>query len=238
MTLRVLIADDELQARKRLTRLLGVIPGVTVVGDCPSGEALLETLRTEAVDVLLLDIHMPGLSGLETSRLLPEDGPYVIFITAHPEHALDAFDVGAVDYVVKPVEAGRLKKAIDRAAAHIRPTSSADTPVDNGKIAIETAKGIVFIAPDEISHAEYDGFLVTLHVGDRFIATDLSLTELETRLAPSRFERVHRRHLLNLDHVERLEPLPSGGYTAHTKSGDEVPVSRQAARQLRKRLGI
>ncbi len=232
MTIRVLVADDELQARKRLGRLIGVMPGVTLVGECDSGEALLERLRKEPVDVLLLDIRMPGLSGMEVSRLLPEDGPYVIFVTAHPEHALDAFDAGAVDYVVKPVEAGRLKVAIDRAREHLKKTSAPE------KIAVTTARGIVFVAPEDISHAEYDGFLVTLHAGDRFVATELSLTDIEARLPPERFARVHRRHLINLDHVERLEPTASGGFVAHTKGGDRVPVSRQAARNLRKRLGI
>ena len=113
--LRVLAADDELLARKRLERLLSAMPGVEFLGACASAEELLRRVGEEDCDVVVLDIAMPGLTGLEASALLPEDGPLVIFATAHAAHAVEAFDVGAIDYVVKPVEAGRLQRALERA---------------------------------------------------------------------------------------------------------------------------
>ena len=113
--LRILIVDDEQLARSRLRRLLGGIEDVVIVGERDRGDAVAEALRENAIDVLLLDIEMPGLSGLEAIGLLPEPRPYVIFCTAHAEHALSAFDVGAVDYLLKPVDAARLKVAIERA---------------------------------------------------------------------------------------------------------------------------
>jgi two-component system LytT family response regulator len=113
--LRVLVADDELLARRRLLRLLGAMPDVEIAGECDSGEAVLARVRDGNVDVVLLDIQMPGLSGIEALQLMPADGPTIVFCTAHPDHALDAFDAGAIDYVLKPVEAPRLRRALERA---------------------------------------------------------------------------------------------------------------------------
>src|SRR5512140_1979204 len=145
--LRVLIADDELLARKRLTRLVAALPEVELVGECASGEEVLARVREQKVDVLLLDIQMPGLTGLDAMALLPADGPYVIFCTAHPDHAVQAFDVGAVDYVLKPIEAGRLQKAIERAAAQLaqRPPPANASSADAPRLAIPTRHGIVLV---------------------------------------------------------------------------------------------
>lgn len=234
MTLRILIADDELLARKRLHRLLSAIPDVEIAGECQSGEEVLAFVKSQPVDVLLLDIQMPGLTGLEAKALMPADGPYVIFTTAHPEHALEAFDVGAVDYVLKPVEAARLQKALERARGQrSRPADEAP-----GRLAVPTRRGIVLLDPLAVSHATFDGSLVTLFTKDGALLTDFTLQDLESKLPAGRFERVHRRALLNIEFVDRLEPLETGGYVAHTKWGEEVPVSRQAARELRKRLGL
>ena len=108
-TLQVLIADDEEIARKRLTRLVQLLPETEVCGECQNGEQVLARARAGGVDVILLDIQMPGLSGMEALELLPPDGPYVIFCTAHSQHAVRAFDAGAVDYLLKPIEAARLR---------------------------------------------------------------------------------------------------------------------------------
>lgn len=244
-TLRVLIADDEMIARRRLGRLLGAMPDVEIAGECQSGEEVLARLEEQDVDVLLLDIQMPGLTGLETKALMADDGPYVVFTTAHPEHALEAFDVGAVDYVLKPIEAGRLGKALDRARGFLTAKASAEaahagsSPSDLGRLALSTSKGVRLIDPSAISHAVFDGSLVTVCCGGEEILTELSLQELAGKLPDDgRFDRVHRRALLNLHHVDRLEPLPTGGYVAVTTGGARVDVSRQAARRLRKRLGL
>ena len=249
--MRVLVADDELVARKRLLRLLAAIEGVTIAGECDDGNGVLERVKANDVDVVLLDIHMPGLSGLEALELLPEDGPVVILCTAHPDHAVDAFEQGAVDYILKPVEAGRLKKALQRASDRLLsrmhgknggiedPAVKANDPAEAfARLAIPTRQGIVLLDPRTVSHAVLDGELVTVVTeGGSYLADD-ALGDLQERLPRHLFERVHRRALLNLEHVVRLEPIESGGFVAHTRGGHAVEVSRQAARELRRRLKL
>jgi two-component system, LytTR family, response regulator len=234
--LRVLVVDDESIARERAVRLLRAIPGIEIAGECASGEQVIAALEHADVDVILLDIQMPGLTGLDTAALLPEDGPYVVFATAHPEHAVRAFDLGATDYLLKPLEASRLVRAIDRARAHLerpRPSVPATT-----RLAVPTRSGIVLVAPSEISHAVWDGAIVTIHTSARNLLADTSLQELAAKLPSETFERVHRRAIVNLDHVAVLEPTEAGGYIARLSGGAAVEVSRQAARRLRRRLGL
>jgi two-component system LytT family response regulator len=241
LALRVVVCDDELIARRRAARLLSEQPGVEVVGECASGSEVLARLAAEDVDLVVLDIHMPGMTGLETALQMPEDRPYLIFLTAHPEHAVAAFDVGATDYLVKPVDEVRLKKALDRARRQLdaplgRDAHDAAAPL--ARLAIATRTGVVLLGPDEVTHAVFDGQLVTVHTRDRAILADATLQELDQRLSAPHFERVHRRAIVNLLHVERLEPVLSGGYVARIAGGKSVDVSRQAARRLRRRLGI
>jgi two-component system LytT family response regulator len=241
MALRVLVCDDELIARRRAARLLSEQADVEVVAECASGHEVLARLAGDDVDLVVLDIDMPGLSGIETVVRMPEDRPYLIFLTAHPEHAVAAFDLGATDYLVKPVDEARLKKAVDRARRQLDAPPRRD-PRDAGaplaRLAIATKTGVVLLGPDEVTHAVFDGQLVTVHTRDRAILSDATLQELEQRLSAPQFERVHRRAIVNLLHVERLEPVPSGGYVARLAGGKTVDVSRQAARKLRRRLGI
>lgn len=237
-TLRILIVDDEQLARRRLARLLADLPGVELAGECEGGQEALAALRRDGadVDVVLLDIAMPGLTGLQTAALLGDEGPYVIFTTAHGDHAIEAFDLGAVDYLLKPIEAVRLDRALARARHRLGPRQSG--PQGLSRLPVATREGIVLVDPRELSHAVFDGALVTLHLAGRALLTDQSLQDLEDRLPAGAFERVHRRALVNLEKIERLEPLASGGYDARMPGGDAVPISRQAARRLRRRLGL
>jgi two-component system, LytTR family, response regulator len=243
--LRVLIADDELLARRRLSRLLAALPDVEVVGECQDGKEVLARVHQGGVDVVLLDIHMPHLTGMEAMRLFPAEAPYVVFCTAHPDHAVEAFDSGAVDYLLKPVEPARLQKALQRArsrepqrrfeaerALH-RPRD--ERPLD--RLAIPTRQGIVLLDPRQVTHALLGDGLVTVHTLNAQYLSDATLQDLQARLPPC-FERVHRRALLNLEHVRQLEPLETGGYIARTVGGHAVEVSRQSARELRKKLGL
>jgi two-component system LytT family response regulator len=236
--LRILIADDEALARRRLLRLLGELPGVEVAGECSRGAEVLEVLDGGAeVDVVLLDIRMPGLSGIETGALFPEDGPEIIYTTAYGEHALAAFDVGAVDYLLKPIDALKLRRALERVRSRGAAVSEPTSPALE-RLAVSTREGVVLVAPSAISHALFDGTLVTLHTDRGALLCDFSLQDLEERLPAASFERVHRRALINLERIDRLEPLETGGYRAHMEDGGEVPIARQAARRLRRRLGI
>lgn len=239
-TLRIALADDESTARRRLSRLLDAMPGVEVVGTHEGAQGVLDQLQDEAIDVLVLDIQMPGLSGLEAHALMGADAPYVIFATAHPQHAIEAFELGAVDYVLKPIEASRLGKAIERARAHVHRSVTADTAADPyDRVPVVTRDGIVLLDPPAISHAVFDGTLVTVHTtaGDSHL-TDATLADLHARLPDGGFDRVHRRVLLNLHEVSVLRPTSSGGFVAVTRGGAEVPISRQSARRMRKALGL
>ena len=244
--LRVLVCDDELMARKRIARIVSELPGIEAVLECASGEEVLRVLGEEDIDVAILDINMPGLTGIETTAKMPEERPYVIFLTAHPEHALAAFDVGAVDYVMKPAESERIEKAIVRARSFLdgppRSASAATSASAEGsplkRLAVPTKQGVILLSPLEITHAIFDGALVTVHTEGKKLLTDHTLQDLEDKLPKDTFERVHRRALLNLEAVSRLVPLPSGGYTAELRTGLTVEISRQSARKLRRRLGL
>jgi two-component system LytT family response regulator len=236
--LRVAIADDELLARKRLVRLLEEMGDVEVVGVHEDAASLLAQVAVDVVDAIVIDVQMPGTDGIEAAARVPEGGPFVIFATAHPEHAARAFDVGAVDYVLKPIEGPRLARAIDRARAQIESRRPPGVePLT--RIAVTTRQGVVLVAPDEISHAEFDGTLVTIHRRDAEpLLCDYSLQDLAQRLVEPRFDRVSRRAIVSLAEIAMLVPQETGGYVAVMKSGSHVAVSRQSARRLRRWLGL
>jgi two-component system LytT family response regulator len=242
--LRVLVADDEAIARKRLVRLLGAMTDVVLAGECGDANEVLTAVRGGEVDVVLLDIQMPELSGLEALQLFPAGGPLVIFCTAHAAHAVSAFDVGAVDYVLKPIDGGRLRKALDRARQRIVTASpDAAAPPAGGasavdRLALPTRNGIVLVNPRDVTHAQLADELVTVYASGQAYLSALSLQEIEARLPPPAFVRVHRRALVNLKHIVRLLPNEVGGFVAETSGGHSVEVSRQAARDLRKLLGL
>jgi two-component system LytT family response regulator len=240
--LRVLVADDEAIARKRLVRLLSGMPDVALAGQCADAKEVLAHVRAGEIDVVLLDIQMPELSGLEALQLLPADGPLVIFCTAHAAHAVSAFEVGAVDYLLKPIDGARLRKALDRArsrgAVPARPLAAAAATPPFERLALPTRQGIVLLDPRDVTHAELADELVTVHAAGQTYLSALSLQDLEARLPADTFVRVHRRALVNLTHVVRLQPNEVGGFVALTRGGHAIEVSRQAARELRKRLGL
>jgi two-component system LytT family response regulator len=247
LPLRVLVADDEAIARKRLLRLLAAMPDVEVAGECSNAHEVLARVREGDVDVVLLDIQMPELSGIEALPLFPVGGdapaPAVVFCTAHAGHAVSAFDVGAVDYLLKPIDGGRLRKALDRVRQRAAPprqdapaTPAEPPPLD--RLALPTRQGIVLLDPRDVTHAQLADELVTVYAAGRQYLSALSLQDLEARLPAGAFTRVHRRALVNLAHVVRLQPTEVGGYIADISGGHTVEVSRQAARDLRRRLGL
>jgi two-component system LytT family response regulator len=231
--LRVLIAEDEATARRRLRRLLTELGDVDIVGEACDGVELLERLRSERTDLVLLDIRMPRLSGLDALALMDPDGPEVVFTTAYAEHAVGAFERGVADYLLKPIEPERLALALQRVRARLA-TSPGDPARPLDRLVVPTRRGLVLLRPDEISHALLEGTSCVIVARERRFITDFRLSELERRLPADRFRRVHRQVLLALDCIERLEPNASGGYTAHMSGGHELPVSRQEARRLRR----
>lgn len=226
--MRVLIADDESLARARLARLLAAMPEVEVVGEVEDGAAVLARVRQGSVDVVLLDIAMPGLSGVDVMELWPPDGPAIVFVTAHADRAVDAFAGGAVDYLLKPVAPARLASAL----ARVRPRI-----VKDGVLAVTTHQGVVLLPAASIVAIRIEGASTVIHSDRGQFYTDRGLADLEVSLG-GRLTRVHRVALLDLTRVARFEPLDSGGYLAHAALGLTVEVSRQVARELRRRWGI
>lgn len=230
--LRTLIADDEKMARARLRRLLHGL-GAEVVAEAKNGQEALRALDEHSVDVAFFDISMPGLDGLSAGAIAQKRGVRVVFVTAHPEHALEAFSQNAVHYLLKPVDAAGVSEALQRLPASTR----AAEVVGDERLPLTRGRDVFLVDVDQISHASYDGELVTVFAGEDSWIVDGSLQELETRIGREDFMRVHRRVLLNMARVTRLRSLDSGGYLALV-DGHEVDVSRQAARILRKRLGL
>lgn len=180
--LRVLICDDELMARRRAKRLLAAMSDVHVAAECENAEEVRARLAEGELDVLLLDVQMPGETGLQLAATLPDPKPFLIFVTAHAEHAVSAFDLGAIDYVMKPLEEERLAKAIARARAWVeraqtteRPATPAPAPMT---IAIATRNGMVLFAPTDVTHCTFDGQLATVHAAGKAVLTELSLNDL------------------------------------------------------------
>jgi two-component system, LytTR family, response regulator len=234
ITLRVLIAEDEAVARRRLHRLLQELGDIDVVGEAEDGVELLGLLREHEPDLVLLDIRMPRLSGLEALALMEPGGPQVVFTTAYAEHAVQAFEHGAADYLLKPIESERLAQALERVRGNLGPEAQVGPSELPRRVVVPTRKGLVLLRPEEISHALLQGAsCIVVARGERYI-TDFRLSELERRLPADRFRRLHRQALVDLERIERLEPTPSGGYVAHLAGGEQVPVSRQEARRLRR----
>jgi len=230
--LRALIAEDEAVARRRLRRLLEEAGGVQVVAEVEDGVALLERLREREVDLVLLDIRMPRLSGLEALALMEPGGPQVVVTTAHAEHAVEAFARDAADYLLKPVEPERLALALERVRRRLGERPAAGALPE--RLVVPTRHGLVLLRPDEVECALIEGASCLVFArGTRFV-TDFRLSDLERRLPPARFRRVHRQALVDVERIERLEPTPTGGYVAFLHGGREVPVSRQEARELRR----
>jgi two-component system LytT family response regulator len=241
--IRVAVVDDEAMARKRLVRLASEVDGVEVTAAFGDGAALVA--RAAEFDVVLLDIELGGTSGLDVLRALGDAGPRVIFVTAHAEHALAAFDAGAIDYVLKPVDAPRLEKALSRvrqrheAREQAAPKAGSDAAAAlPDRVAVPTRRGLLVLAPEELHYALVDGESLILHTARGVLVTDFRIAALERRLPPGRFVRAHRRVLLNVDHVLALEPVGVSAFVAELRDGAKVPVSRQVGRRLRARWTV
>lgn len=249
--LRVLIVDDEEPARQLLTDLLIEIGGCELVGCCANGFEALRTVPVVAPDVLLLDVRMPKLDGFEVVELL-DPGPAVIFVTAFEEHALRAFEVHAVDYLLKPVAADRLAAALGRARARLAAAAAGTTDgaperaealrrelrgtAPRERVVVKEGAAVTVIPIERLDYAEAADDYVVLHVGAKSHRKQQTLGELEAELDPRRFVRIHRSLLLNLDRLARLEPYAKDSRVAFLHDGRRLPVSRAGYERLRELL--
>ncbi len=248
--LTVFIADDERPAREFLKRMLERADDVEVVGEAADGEAAVEGIRSLQPDLALLDLQMPGVTGLEAVRALaPEETPLIAFVTAYDQFAVDAFELNAVDYLLKPVEAGRLSETIDRArarrgdpewrdreagriAAAYSEIETRGEPLE--RIPVRDRDEILLIPVSDVAAIAADGELLIISTegGGRY-TINYRLKDIETRLDPRRWVRASRSALINLDHLAGAAPMPGGTYLLRMKNGMEIPASRTRSKELR-----
>lgn len=225
--IRCLIVDDERLARAELRRLLGAFGDIVIVGEAANAEQAVHAVETLAPDLLLLDVQMPGGSGFDVLGVLAR-APAVIFTTAHEQHALKAFEVNALDYLLKPIEPARLAAALQRVRGRDAPPLRAEE-----KLFIRDGEACWFVALSDIILFESEGNYtrVCFKAGRALMAR--SLTQLAERLDPERFFRASRRHIVNLDAVRRCVSLDGGALTLVLADGAGIEVSRRRAAQLR-----
>jgi two-component system LytT family response regulator len=238
---RALIVDDEPLARIGLRAMLSAFDWVEVVGEAADGEAAVAAIDRLRPELVFLDVQMPGLFGMEVLRRI-EHQPFIIFTTAFSQHAVSAFELGAVDYLLKPFGAPRLSAAMERIRAAIgEPVGVSALERLAGALAtgpisrlfVRTGSNLVPLPISEVVSFEADRDYVTAHTAHSRHILNLSLTRLEERLDSARFVRVHRAHIVNLDHVRAFKRDARGNLAAELTNGRRVPVSRARAQELR-----
>lgn len=241
MSLRALIVEDEPLARARLRALIGAEHGVAVVGEAENARAAAELLDQLRPDLLFLDIYMPEDDGLELLRKLdPSRRPVVIFTTAHPEHALDAFELSAADYLVKPLDEERVARAIERARRFIaggRAAAQTRTTQRRERFAVRTRGEIVFVKSTQIDWISAEGNYARLHSGELSYLLRESMQSIEDSLDASTFIRVHRSAIVNLDRVRKLVTSPDGTPSIVLSTGDSIPLGPSYRGRLEEVLG-
>jgi two-component system, LytTR family, response regulator len=266
--LRVLIVDDEPLGRRRVATLLRKERGVEIVGMVGDGVSAVEAIRSLAPDLVFLDVQMPGMTGLDVVRTIgPAEMPTTVFVTAHDKHALAAFDLAAIDYLVKPFDDERFGEAFQRArrmtrleeAGRVRDMllavledasglgPNAKTPARAGagegpryleRIPVESRGRVRFIPVSNIDYILASGPYAELVVGDRKHLIREAMQNLENQLDPARFFRVHRSAIVQLDRVDALLKAPGGDCEVQLRNGVKIKIARSRREELEKRLAM
>jgi two-component system, LytTR family, response regulator len=255
MKLRIIIADDERPARAFLRNLLADLETVEIVGEAETGAEAVELIEKHKPDLALLDLQMPEVGGLEAVKLLRKDRmPLVAFVTAYDEYAVQAFEINAIDYLLKPVERARLLETINRAQERLEQTDFRARETANLRravAAIEETSGqklleripirqrdeIILLPVADIASIVADGELlhITTARNDRF-TINFRLKDLEARLSPEKFVRLSRGTLVNLEMINKISPMPGGTYAVSLKNNQQLSASRLQSRILREQL--
>jgi two-component system LytT family response regulator/two-component system response regulator LytT len=258
--LRIIVVDDEQLARDELCFLLNQVGDVEIVGQAGNGIEALRVIEEHGPDVVMLDVQMPGLSGFEVARRLLQSGveTQLVFVTAYDQHAIQAFEVNAVDYLLKPVESGRLATAVDRVRKRIqsdRPASAVRSTADVDRVlqliaerekrreqlAVKVADRFLLVQSDEVVHASVEDDVITVVTNSLSGTSNYrTLDELQARLDPAVFWRVHRSHLVNINRIKEIVPWFSRNYILKMRDGKgtEIPVSRSQTKRLREYLRL
>jgi len=230
--MRVLLIDDERLARAELRRLLTAHPEVEIVGEAVNAADGVQQITTLKPDLIFLDVQMPGGSGFDMLAAL-EDAPEVIFTTAFDQYALQAFEVNALDYLQKPIQAARMASALQRCALRHQRALAYVAPTSAKKLFIKDGERCWFVALRDIRLFESEGNYTRIYFGERQPLMLRSLSQLEERLDPNHFFRASRRHIVNLDYVEQVNPNEAGGLDLKLQSGPAIEVSRRRAAQFK-----
>jgi two-component system LytT family response regulator/two-component system response regulator LytT len=257
---RTVVVDDEQLAREELCYLLGRLDGVEVVGQAGNGIEAIRVIEEQNPDVVMLDVQMPGLTGFEVARRLLRSGvdSQLVFVTAYDRHAIEAFDVNAVDYLLKPVEPSRLATAVDRVRRRIasdrmpaRPRTAEDLERllqriserqdRREQLAVKVGERFLLIQSDEVVYASVEDDVITVVTNSLSGTSNYrTLDELQAQLDPAVFWRVHRSHLVNINRIKEIVPWFSRNYILKMKDpkGSEIPVSRSQTKRLREYLRL
>jgi len=241
MTLQAIIVDDESPARRRVRDLLAQEPDIAVAAECSSGREAIGAIIAHRPDLLFLDIQMPGVNGFEVLRALPSKGlPVVIFTTAYDEHALEAFEIHALDYLLKPFKAARFKDALQRAREHLQNRNAGDTNARmlallerfrtvrtyTTRFVIKSASRVVIVKADEIDWIESASNYALLHVGDKTHVLRETMRSLEEQLSPEQFVRLSRSAIVNIERIKELQPMTKGEYVVILHNDKRLTMTR------------
>jgi len=238
--MRILIVDDEAPARARLRQMLGSQPDLEIAGEASTGVEAMELAGQIHPDLILLDIQMPGCSGIDVAACLPRPRPHIVFCTAFDQHAVDAFELNAVDYLLKPVSRTRLAEALDRVRS-LGPASAREAAIDRTaktagprpvRFLVRNASHYLVVAESRVLYFSSEDGLTRLVTDAAQYWMDPTLNELEQRLDPSRFFRISRAALISLNAVSEIFPLPGGSGEVLLKNGQRLEVSRRRFRDL------
>jgi two-component system LytT family response regulator len=235
--IRSLVVDDEPLARRNLTVLLNRDPDVGSIAECESGEEAIGAIKTSKPDLVLLDVQMPECGGFDVLEMLGQElPPAIIFVTAHEEYALRAFEAGALDYLLKPFDDTRFVRALARAKDKIAHYSQ-EQQRHAARLVIKEQGQVLFLDPGDIDWVDAAGYYACLHVGNATHVIRRTLSQLETDLGAEGFVRIHRSVVVNLERIRGLDLQESGEYEVVLKSDVRLRLSRRFKNELQDRLG-
>ncbi|USK69087.1 LytR/AlgR family response regulator transcription factor [Peribacillus asahii] len=240
-SLKTLIVDDELYSRDELKHLLEAFPSIQIVGEAESGEvAIMKSLQLQP-DIIFLDVEMPRMNGMEAAKALMElkKAPLVVFATAYPQFAAEAFRYDAVDYLLKPYDEDQLRETIERIEKKFKSYHKNNLGRPTGKLAVEANGEIFYLEPKDILYMFRDDKLTKIIAKTGEFEMKTPLKDLESKLNSLNFFRVHKSYLVNLEYITRLTPWFNGAYQLQIEGRDEMlSVSRNYVKALRMRLEI
>ncbi|MBI3111207.1 MAG: response regulator [Ignavibacteriales bacterium] len=247
--IKTLVVDDEPLAREGISTLLQGAGDFQVIGHCANGEEAIEAIETKKPDVVFLDVQMPEIDGFQVLESLdPKRMPTVIFVTAYDQYALRAFDIHAVDYLLKPVDMERFEQALERTRKRLesKQTNGTDKHLKSlleelksrdrklERLVVKTGGKIFFLRTEEIDWIEAAGDYVKIHINTTEHIIRERITELESKLDPSRFLRIHRSTIVNIDRIKEMQPMFYGDYVVILRNGTQLNLSRTYREKISK----